>query len=414
MAKKVRKDSKGRPLHKGEAERKSEHRYSYSFTDMSGVRRYIYDTDLMNLRRREKELKRDLQDGIKVYGKGNATLNDAFERYLETKYNLRGSTKSGYEYIYDHFVRDTIGKRRIKDIAYSDVVNFYVNLLKKQGISPATLDNIHCLLHPTFQMAYRDLLIRTNPTDGAISEVLKNVNAHGRKRHALSPEEQEAFIDFVAKSPVYSHWWALFTILLGTGCRIGEAIGLTWDNIDMEDETVTVNHTMTYYSNSVTKSARMHIHEPKTEAGIRVIPMISSVKEAFQFIKDIEEEIGPNEQEVDGYKGFVFQNRFRLVPNPQSVNRAIKRILNEYNARESLAAAKEDREPLLLPDFSCHNLRHTFITRLCEVEPNLKVVQYLSGHADIRTTMEIYAEATERRNRESIKALDEKYKKLNM
>ena len=57
-------------------------------------------------------------------------------------------------------------------------------------------------------------------------------------------------------------------------------------------------------------------------------------------------------------------------------------------------AEKEKREPQLLPPFSCHNLRHTFCTRLCENETNLKIIQDIMGHRDISTTMEIYAEAT--------------------
>jgi len=70
--------------------------------------------------------------------------------------------------------------------------------------------------------------------------------------------------------------------------------------------------------------------------------------------------------------GFIFCNRFGNVPNPQSVNRAIKRIIADYNATEEVAAKKQHREAVLLPDFSAHHLRHTFCTRLCENETNLK------------------------------------------
>ena len=92
--------------------------------------------------------------------------------------------------------------------------------------------------------------------------------------------------------------------------------------------------------------------------------------------------------------GFIFCNRFGNVSNPQSVNRAIKRISVAYNEAELEKAEKEKREPQLLPPFSCHNLRHTFCTRLCENETNLKIIQDIMGHRDISTTMEIYAEAT--------------------
>ena len=100
------------------------------------------------------------------------------------------------------------------------------------------------------------------------------------------------------------------------------------------------------------------------------------------------------EYEIDGISDFVFLNRFGQPQNPQTVNCAIKRISVAYNEAELEKAEKEKREPQLLPPFSCHNLRHTFCTRLCENETNLKIIQDIMGHKDISTTMEIYAEAT--------------------
>ena len=81
--------------------------------------------------------------------------------------------------------------------------------------------------------------------------------------------------------------------------------------------------------------------------------------------------------------------------NPQAVNRTIKRIRENYNAEEILKAKKEKREPIIIPHFSCHHLRHTFCTRFCENETNIKVIQAVMGHANIETTMDIYAEVTD-------------------
>ena len=84
----------------------------------------------------------------------------------------------------------------------------------------------------------------------------------------------------------------------------------------------------------------------------------------------------------------------------------IKRIANSYNADEVVRAKKERRDPIILPNFSCHHLRHTFCTRLCENETNLKVIQSIMGHRNIETTMDIYAEATDVKKKEAIKALE--------
>ena len=149
----------------------------------------------------------------------------------------------------------------------------------------------------------------------------------------------------------------------------------------------------------------LHISKPKTNAGIRTIPMLDTVKDAFEMLKEEQEESGQCDVEIDGMTGFIFCNRFGNVPNPQSVNRAIKRIIADYNATEEVAAKKQHREAVLLPDFSAHHLRHTFCTRLCENETNLKVIQSVMGHKDIQTTMDVYAEATEQKKQESFERL---------
>ena len=79
-----------------------------------------------------------------------------------------------------------------------------------------------------------------------------------------------------------------------------------------------------------------------------------------------------------------------------------------YNIEEMEKAEKEKREPLILPNFSCHNLRHTFATRYCENESNIKVIQEILGHKDIATTMDVYAEATKDAKKKSFTDLDGK------
>ena len=84
----------------------------------------------------------------------------------------------------------------------------------------------------------------------------------------------------------------------------------------------------------------------------------------------------------------------------------INREIRNYTER----AIKEGRAPELLPRFSCHHLRHTFCTRFCENETNLKIIQEIMGHADITTTMDIYNEATKDKKKESFAELEGKIK----
>lgn len=402
---KVRKDLRGRSLRKGEVQRSSDKRYMYTYTDPMGRRKFIYANDLAELREKESKLMKDQLDGLDLYVAGKASVNDTFDRYMSTKYNLRESTKSSYLYTYDHYVRDTFGKKRIADIKYSDVLQFYYYLLNEVKISLGTLDTVHCLLHPTFQLAVRDEIIRNNPTDGVMKEISRESGKNRGIRHALTVEQQRAFMEYIANHPIYYHWWSMFTVLLGTGCRIGEALGLRWQDLDYDKRTISINHSLSYYQKPESNKSVLRISKPKTEAGIRTIPMLDIVKDAFEMLYEEQLENGFNESEIDGMSGFIFCNRFGMVPNPQTVNHTIKRIANSYNADEVVRAKKERRDPIILPNFSCHHLRHTFCTRLCENETNLKVIQSIMGHRNIETTMDIYAEATEEKKQESFENL---------
>ena len=250
--------------------------------------------------------------------------------------------------------------------------------------------------------------IRNNPSDGVMKEISKQSGKNRGVRHALTIEQQRAFMEYVANHPVYYHWWSLFTVLLGTGCRIGEALGLRWEDLDFENRIISINHSLVYYPTAKERKSVMRIVKPKTEAGIRTIPMLDVVYDAFQMELEEQEETGFNTDEIDGMTGFVFKNRYGGVPNYNTVNQAIKRIINSHNADEVIIAKREKREPVIIPNFSCHHFRHTFATRLCEVENNLKVIQSIMGHRNIETTMDVYAEATDRKKKESMDNLSAK------
>ena len=401
-----RKDKKGRVLRNGEFQRASDGRYVYEYNDPFGKRRSIYARDLATLREKEKELTKDQLDGINTYVAGNADLNFVFDRYISTKSELRGSTYSTYVYMYDRYVREEFGKRKIGEIKYSDVLYFYYHLLNDRKLQINTVESVHTLLHPTFQLAVRDDIIRKNPSDGVMAEIKKKSGKNKGIRHALTKEQQRAFMEYTRNSPFFNRWAPLFTVLLGTGCRVGEVIGLRWKDIDLEKRTININHSVSYYPRRKdTYKCEFKVSEPKTEAGIRIIPMMEPVYDAFVEEHEYQEEHGFNVTQVDGMTGFIFMNRFGNIHNPASINRAIKRIYEAYNAEEIVKAKKEKREPVIIPHFSCHSLRHTFCSRFCEKETNVKVIQTIMGHANIETTMDIYTEVNHDTQQAAMEAL---------
>ena len=413
-----RKDTKGRNLKDCE-DQMPDGRYRYRYTDKNGQRKAIYSWKLtatdkvpqgkrdgLSLRQKEKEIEQDLQDGIDSSVASNTTLNDMFDKYISMKTNLKEGTRVNYIYSYNHFVREQIGNRKIKSFRYSDVKSFYNELLNN-GMQTNTLDTIHTILHPTFTLAVRDGIIRNNPSDGVCAELKKGTEKK-EGRHALTIEEQQLFMNFMKESDTYNHWLPLFTFFLGTGCRVGEVIGITWKDIDFKNNTISINHNTTYRPDG-NGGMKLSISTTKTEAGNRTIPMFQNVREALMQVKKEHFHLGIHcNCEIDGYTDFVFLNRFGNIFLPMDINRAIKRIYTYANEQEAEKAKQEGRKPVEIRHFSVHNLRHTFCTRLCEVENNIKLIMSIMGHTDVQTTMNIYNEIQEAKKKEAFEELNNK------
>ena len=388
-----RKDPKGRVLKEGESYRKTDGLYMYRWTTEDKKRHTTYAATLEELRKKEDKIFHDIRDGIRT-GESNIILNDVFDMWKKDKVGLKQTTLGNYIYMYEHFVKDTFGMRKLQKIRKSDVRRYYNNLLNTKKMSVSTLDNIHTVLHQVFKVAVEDGYIRMNPSDDVLGEVKRVHNVDIPKRHALTIPQQEAFIKYLSESETFNHWLPLFTFFLGTGCRVSEVTGLRWEDIHMKENYVEINHNMVYYQRDQGR-CDLSVTTPKTKAGCRIIPLLPEVKQALLNEKKYQLKNGIKcIASIDGYTNFIFLNRYGNPHNPQTINRTIKRISLAYNEQELEMAEKEKREPILLPHFSCHNLRHTFATRYCENETNLKVIQEILGHKDIATTMDVYAEAT--------------------
>ncbi len=85
------------------------------------------------------------------------------------------------------------------------------------------------------------------------------------------------------------------------------------------------------------------------------------------------------------------------------MNKAIRRIIRDCNDEQLL---KDTNTKVLFPHFSCHSLRHTFTTRMCEAGGNVKVIQDALGHKDISTTLNIYTDVPKELKRSEFEGLD--------
>lgn len=398
-------------LRKGETQRQ-DGIYDYRWTSPDGKRHSIYASTLEELRAKEEQITVDVHDGIKTETR-MVTVNEMFDLWCDLKRGIKDNTFQNYKYMYNLFIRPNFGKMRITMVKKTDVKRFYNTLADGKILKVSTIDTLHNILHQVFDMALNDNYIRLNPTDNMLKELKKAHNFSVEKRKALTIPEQELFMRFLKDSPQYNHWYPIFAVMLGTGMRVGELTGLRWCDIDFDEDLISVNHTLVFYNHGDNKGCTFSINTPKTEAGNRTIPILPSVKEALQMERKMQQEFDVKcSVSIDGYSDFIFVNRFGATQHQGTLNKAIKRIIRDCND-EVLLKSKE-KDPVLLPPFSCHSLRHTFTTRAVESGMNVKVLQEVLGHKDISTTLNIYTDVTKDTKKKEVSTLGNYFENLSI
>lgn len=242
MAQPKRKDKARVVLRIGEVQR-ANGTYHYSWTDSKGKRHYIYAKTLEELRGKEAAIQKDKSDGIRVEAR-YTTINDLFDLWRQLKRGLKNNTFENYKYMYDTFVRPVFGKQRIGNLKKSDVKRFYNLLADDRGLQPSTIDSIHTVLHQVLDMAVDDDYLRSNPSSNVLRELKQSHCFQTEKRRGLTKPEQDLFLNFLKRNHTYFRWYPIFAVMIGSGLRVGEATGLRWCDIDLEEGIIDVNHTL--------------------------------------------------------------------------------------------------------------------------------------------------------------------------
>lgn len=397
----TRKDNRGRKLRTGESQR-SDGRYCYRYTDKNtGKRETVYSTDLASLREKERNIQRDMEDGLSITAEiRKIDLNMLFEKYIDIR-ELAESTKGNYVNMWNIHIKDDLGKMKVVLIKPSHIKTLYARLSKAE-YSRSTIKLLHNLLYPTFELAVEDDIIRKNPA----KDTLRDYGKSPKVKEALSLEQQEKLFQFVSKSNIYNVYIPLLQIMIGTALRVGELIGLTWENVNLYDKEIYIEHQLIYKDYG--DGYRLHVRPPKTEAGNRTIPMTQIVRSAFLKQKEYQFALGTDRTiKVEELSNFVFTGRNGMPIMPSAINNVLYNIVDAYNREEVIKAKKEKRKAVLMPSISAHTLRHTGCTRMAECGIDPKVLQYIMGHANIAVTMEIYNHITEKQRIEKeIQKLD--------
>ena len=376
-----RRDNKNRILRNGESQRK-DGRYSFKYIDGSGTARFVYSWKLekndkvpagkrdgLSLREKEKSIQRDINDMINPRG-GEMTVEALVKKYLLQKTGVRHNTEANYNFVLNIIKNEEFGKRHIDQVKLSDAKCWLIKL-QKDGRGYSSIHSIRGVVRPAFQMAVDDDLIRKNPFDFQLATVVVNDSV---TRKAITRKQERAFLEFVKNDKYYCKYYEGIYILFKTGLRISEFVGLTVNDIDLQNRKLTISHQL-----QRTRKMDYIIENPKTECGVRTIPLSDDVYECF--VKIIRQrpkfEREPN---IGGYCGFLYLDNNGKPMVAMHWEHFFKHIWQKYNSiyREQL--------PLITP----HVCRHTYCSNMAKSGMNPKTLQYLMGHSDIGVTLNTY------------------------
>lgn len=371
---KKRYDSNGKLLKTGETYRK-DGLYMYRWQGADKTRHHLYAKSLSELRKKEKVIEQELLWGV---ARSDKSLNDQIRFYLSLRKNLKSATMENYKYYFQRFIEgSSLGAMKLCDIKKSHILMFYAEL-KDAGLSNGSIAIMQKIIHPALELAVDDDLIHKNPS----KECMKDYSIRPEVKSALTIEEEQEFIERIQMDRKKEWLYPFYLIMLITGIRLSEMLGLTWDDIDMEKRTISINHQL-LYRRIDNKMVLYCQNSTKTEGGKRIIPMNDELYELFEKQREIWSYTCTNpEMTIDGYSGFIFVAPLSKEGKP-IMHTTIRRNLG-------LIVKMNNRREVQLPPISPHILRHTAASRMSESGMDQKTVQYILGHSDPRTTMKIY------------------------
>ena len=292
---------------------------------------------------------------------------------LEYKKNhIKPKTYLNYHINVEKHIKPLLGKHFLKDLRGDTVQKFINDLSKEKGLGASVVKNIKTILYSALEQACENGLIAKNPASH-----VKLPRHEKPEIEVLTLEEQQRFIG-IAQNRYHGE---IFILILATGLRIGEALALTWNDIDFEKNLLRVNKTVCEVRDPDDPNDKWRViyGSPKTKSSIRTIPLLPDIANMLKLAhqKSGESRLG-NE--------FIFKTRTGNTIRHSSAHRKFKDILKKAD----------------ITNMHIHCLRHTFATRGLEQGIELKIMQELLGHSSINMTADLYTHVLPDKKYESI------------
>ena len=368
------------PRTPGSIEKRGDNKYLlrvFTGRDGNGKRKYINKTFHGTSKEAQKALRQLLRDkdlGLLVEAE-RMTLNEYLDKWLETsvKPHLRGKTYRGYKSSLGRYFREPLGAKRLSKVTTMDIQSIYADMLSNK-LAPATVIYAHAVIREALQQAVKWQMLSRNPAD-----FVDLPKQRGKpEMYAMNQEEISRFRTFAK----HSKWYTLFELMLGTGLRPSEALGLTWRNVDLAKGTLAVVQTLAKHTNSDWK-----FEDPKTQKGRRSITLPVSIVTLLSDHMEKQQTLG--------------------LPNPHNL---LFHTIDGLPASEN-SISQNVFKPIIIKaglskQIRLYDLRHTHATLLLLAGVHPKVVSERLGHSSIVITLNTYSHVLPNMQQEAAEKLE--------
>ena len=341
-------------------------RIRYQFTE-AGKRYSVYGQTVKECREKELEKRKEIEQGLNSRGK-NQTMNDFYDKWVDNRRGtVKGNTLRTNNSLWGMIKGVDVGGTKFGMLKMLEVTPDDIRALQKgltESHSTRTANDCIALVRSMFKSAVNDRMTTWNPCNGI--KRLKQMEEPARDtiHRALSKEETARFLKEAKDSN--SYYLPLYNFLLQTGCRIGEAGAIT--SRDIQDGVLFVQRTITRDELCAYEIGT----DAKTNAGRRNIPLTQGALEAIKTQKLYNAAL---QGKVRNINGLIF-----VAPRGG--------MIKSENVGRDMAAICER---IGIEKITPHSFRATFATRCIESGMQVKTLQEVLGHTDVKMTLQLYA-----------------------
>jgi integrase len=342
-------------------------------------RKYVYGATAQEVRDQLLQARSDRAAGLPVVV-GRQTVAQFLQDWLENsvKPSVRPLTHEQYRQHVKLYLAPLLGHHRLSKLAPQHVRAFLKRKLE-DGLSPRTVQLSLVILRRSLGQAVKDGLTGRN-----VAKLVDGPRVRHFEGQTLSPEDARALLD-AAKGERFE---ALYTAALAVGLRMGEALGLRWQDVNLDRRSLTVNRILERIGRG--HGSTLQLVEPKTSRSRRTVNLSEAAVRALRAhkVRQLEERLAAGLRWQDS--GLVFPNSLGKPLDPHELHNGFKALLTKAG----------------LPNIRFHDLRHSAASLMLAQGIPLRSIQDILGHSSIALTANLYAHVGEQLRREAADAMD--------